>query len=78
MPTIRIPIAVESPHQEITQTVGELLQCGYTTVFVFKNANIQALSDEINSIGVGHFLFLNNINECIIQDNLATKNCFKY
>ncbi len=77
VPTIRIPIAVESPHQEITQTVGELLQCGYTTVFVFKNANIQALSDEINSIGVGHFLFLNNINECIIQDNLATKNCFK-
>ena len=77
VPTIRIPLALENPQSEIRQTVEGLLQHGYTTVFVFKNANIQALMDEVNSIGVGHFLFLNSITDCRIQNGINIEKYFR-
>ena len=77
VPTIRIPLALENPQSEIRQTVEGFLQHGYTTVFVFKNANIQALMDEVNSIGVGHFLFLNSITDCRIQNGINIEKYFR-
>lgn len=63
VPTIRIPFLVEEFEVDtnIKGTVASLLEQGFTTVFIFMNAQVEAMRDEVNAISNGYFLFLNHL-----------------
>ena len=61
VPTVRIPLFVDKIDINIQEDINLLKENGYTTVFVFKNVNIDKYLDEVKNINEGYFLFLNNI-----------------
>jgi len=63
VPTIRIPFLVESVEEEIKAEISNLKQAGFTTIFVFKNANLYQINLEIASVKDGYFLFLNHLEK---------------
>lgn len=69
VPTIRIPFLVEEYEVDtnITRTVDYLLQKGFTTVFIFINAQIEAMKDEVKAISSGYFLFLNHLENANLE-----------
>lgn len=67
VPTIRIPFTVESVDVEIDGVLDELKEKGYTTVFVFCNANISTLLQEVMSVTSDYFLFLRHLAKVNIQ-----------
>lgn len=67
IPTVRIPFLIKDIDKEIDFYVRDLKQKGYSTVFIFKNAKIDEFNEEIKEIRDGYFLFINNINRCIID-----------
>ena len=67
VPTIRIPLHLDSVDTEIEQDVKLLKDMGDSTIFVFGNADIDSYKDEIKDINDGYFLFLNNVYECIFD-----------
>lgn len=64
VPTIRIPLYVDNIEDEIQEDVDLLKENGYSTVFVFKNVDIDIYLEELGEINDGYFLFLNNVYEC--------------
>ena len=61
VPTIRIPFLVEvSPYMDI---IEELLDNGYTTIFIFKSSNKEVLQEEIESLSSDLMLFLRHLKE---------------
>ncbi|WP_173552884.1 DUF3883 domain-containing protein [Sharpea azabuensis] len=69
VPTVRIPLFVDKIDINIQEDINLLKENGYTTVFVFKNVNIDKYLDEVKNINEGYFLFLNNIYECSFELN---------
>ena len=67
VPTIRIPILVNSIDKEIANDVSYLQNSGFSTIFIFKNANVCSLVEDIRDINDGYFIFLNYIQECCID-----------
>lgn len=67
VPTIRIPFIVGSVDLEIDGVLDELKEKGYTTVFVFCNANISTLLQEVMSVTSDYFLFLRHLAKVNIQ-----------
>ena len=67
IPTVRIPILIKEIDKHISDTVNELISNNFTTIFVFKNAKINDLKDELSNITVGHFIFLNHVANCSIN-----------
>lgn len=63
VPTVRIPLLIEDLDDSIHHEVQKLYQNGYQTIFVFKNAKLDLLEDELAAVNDGYFLFLNNIQE---------------
>ena len=67
VPTIRVPMLLEEVPESLASAVSRLVQRGYTTIFVFRNAEMTSFSDEIRALNSGLFLFLNNIESCMIS-----------
>ncbi|MBX4272191.1 DUF3883 domain-containing protein [Clostridium estertheticum] len=66
-PTVRIPFLIdEDLDYNIRDTVNELSK-EYSTIFVFKNPEINLLKDELNNFQNDVFIFLNNINEFTVS-----------
>ncbi|MED1863844.1 DUF3883 domain-containing protein [Fictibacillus nanhaiensis] len=67
VPTIRIPFLVESLDFEIKEIINYLKQKGFTTIFVFCNANFSTLLQEVQAVTADYFLFLRRISNVIID-----------
>lgn len=63
VPTIRIPLLIESLADDIEKEIQELYVKGYQTIFVFKHAKFNILEQELSTVNDGYYLFLNNIEE---------------
>lgn len=74
VPTVRIPFLVQTISEDIANKVNMLEKDGFTTVFVFQNANLEEFRSEVREIESGYFLFLNNILECEIELPSIKKN----
>lgn len=74
VPTVRIPFPVSS--NEISLQLNEQLRyyknAGYTTFFIFKNANRDKLVAELSDANNGWMLFLNSVEQ--IQFSIASIN----
>ena len=61
VPTIRIPFLVDAtPYMNVIQ---ELLDNGYTTIFIFNSSNKEVLQEEIESLSSDLMLFLRHLKE---------------
>ncbi|PFR16728.1 sacsin N-terminal ATP-binding-like domain-containing protein [Bacillus cereus] len=70
VPTVRIPLYVEDIEYEIKEEIQKLYQEGYRTIFIFKDARLSLLEEELTAVNDGYFLFLNHIQQ--IQINIST------
>lgn len=73
VPTIRVPFL--SDISDYLAIVSKLKLEGYTTLFIFKDANIDMLINEVSNLHKDVLLFLNNI--CEFNVSLEDKS-FKY
>ena len=69
VPTIRIPVFLESVDNSISEDVELLKENGYSTVFIFKNVDIELYLEELKEIDDGYFIFLNSVYECAFDIN---------
>ena len=69
IPTVRIPLLIEEVDVDVNikNKINNIRSLGYSTVFVFKKANMNFFKNELSEISKGLFLFLNNICECNIN-----------
>lgn len=72
VPTARIPFLVDYTP---STNVSKILNDGFTTVFVFKNAKLNEFSSEFEEINDGYFLFLRNIESCVVNINKTHYEC---
>ncbi|MFF2450759.1 DUF3883 domain-containing protein [Neobacillus sp. NPDC058068] len=70
VPTVRIPLYIENIEPEIEEEIQKLYQDGYHTIFIFRDARLVILEEELAAINDGYFLFLNHIHQ--IQINLLS------
>lgn len=73
VPTIRIPLWINEVEEKIEKDIDFLKSNGYSTIFVFKNAEIEIFNEEIKDVDDGYFLFLNNICECTFWNDKSIK-----
>ena len=66
VPTIRIPFLVDAT--PYTTIIEELLDNGYTTIFIFKSSNKDVLQEEIESLSADLMLFLRHLKEIETQN----------
>lgn len=69
VPTIRIPLMLEDVEKEVKEDIELLKENGYSTVFVFMDADISQYLDELKDVDEGYFIFLNNVYECVFDIN---------
>lgn len=69
VPTVRIPFLydINKFDDSIYHALKELSNDGYTTFFVFLNANISKFISELKNVNNGLLLFLNNVEEINIS-----------
>jgi len=67
IPTVRIPFLLENIEPDLDQYIRNLVYEGFSTFFIFMNARLNEMSDEVKEIKDGFFLFLNNIMSCQIK-----------
>lgn len=69
VPTIRIPFYVNTFElsEEITNICDEFEKNGYSTIFVFQNANLSLILEELDMLNNGYFIFLRNIKRFCIE-----------
>ena len=61
VPTIRIPFLIDAaPYMDI---IEELMENGFTTIFIFKSSNKEVLQEEIESLSADLMLFLRHLKE---------------
>lgn len=75
VPTIRIPLLYK-PDNELKKAIETIIENGYVTVFIFRNAKIEEFIEELKSIENDYFLFLNNVCGCKIQTDLFSKEIY--
>jgi hypothetical protein len=65
IPVVRIPFMVEYSDlsESVQESIEELKKEGYTTIFIFVDAQRELIEDEIKEVDSGYFIFLNNITE---------------
>ena len=63
VPTIRIPFLIEENEVDtnIHRTIESFLEQGFTTIFVFVNARIGFMEEEVKAVNNGYFLFLRHL-----------------
>lgn len=67
VPTVRVPILLDSVPPDVERRVLRMLNEGFTTVFIFLNASVDVFQEEAKSVNSGMFLFLNSISECTLS-----------
>lgn len=60
-------------NKDIKKDIDLLVNEGYTTVFVFRNANLQIMREELVGLSSDVFIFLHNIINCIISTKYLSK-----
>lgn len=73
VPTVRIPFLLNISDAGILQTINSFLKEGYNTIFVFKNANVERLKEEIHELSSDVFIFLRFIEHCFINTTFCQK-----
>lgn len=73
VPTIRIPLLLEEVEKEIGEDVEILKENGYSTIFVFRNADVSLYLEELKDVDEGYFIFLNSVYECVFDINDFSK-----
>lgn len=63
IPTIRIPIFLDLQDTKLYNKVLSLKNKGYNTIFIFRNAQIEAFLEDVSNVSEGDFIFLNNVEE---------------
>lgn len=78
VPKIRIPFLLSRNEidKEIDDTVKVLLEEGFTSIFIFENANINILVDELKEISGGYLIFLKSLKKIIIATEYIKKNYY--
>lgn len=61
IPVVRIPFLLQDITTDISQCIESLIDEGFTSIFVFKNAKLNDFVDEVTSISDKDFLFLKNV-----------------
>lgn len=72
VPTIRIPL-LYNPDNELKKAVESIIERGYVTIFIFRNAKIEEFIEELKSVENDYFLFLKNVCRCKIDTELFSK-----
>lgn len=67
IPTIRVPFVLDEIESSIKETVDNLINNGFSTIFIFKDAKINLLNEEMKLINDGYFLFLKNLCDANIS-----------
>lgn len=67
IPTIRIPFLVDNVDSKTKDVIDDLVQKGYSTIFIFKNAHYSVFLEELRDINNGYFIFLKNILQCKVD-----------
>lgn len=67
VPTVRIPFLINEVDQRTKKNILFFIKNHYSTVFVFKNANMNNLLSELLEADSDIFLFLKSIEECYID-----------
>lgn len=67
VPTVRIPFLIDKINLNIENEIQKFILQGYTTVFIFKNADVKKIADEIKEFSSDSFIFLRTIQECVIS-----------
>ena len=62
-----IPVLLELHDDKICNKVLELKENGYTTLFIFKNAQIETFLEDVSNVNEGDFIFLNSVENCKIR-----------
>ena len=77
VPTVRIPFPYEEAElpREVFAAVRRAAEDGYTTFFIFLQANISKFSSELAGFGSGWLLFLNNVCKIAIDLPAIRKQC---
>ena len=63
VPMIRIPLLVKI-NDEMDNLFSKIKEQGYTTIFLFKNAQVGEFINEVKAVNNGFFLFLKNVISC--------------
>lgn len=66
VPTIRIPFICDST--DFLETIRELKNSGYSTIFIFKNADKNILHEELQTLNSDLMLFLKHIKEIKVSN----------
>jgi len=67
VPTVRIPFLINDIDQKTRNNIHSFVNQHYSTIFVFKNANINSLVAELSEVDPDTFLFLRSIEDCYID-----------
>lgn len=76
VPTIRVPFLLNQNEVEepITKEVVKLKNEGFTTIFIFKNAKLDKMYEEVLDINNGYFIFLKNVEYAVFNVMSCQKN----
>lgn len=78
VPVVRIPFLVKNAPKKILDNIHSLIAQGYTSIFVFHEAKLSRITDELKDLNPEVFLFLRYIENCQIHTNsLQKKLSFK-
>lgn len=77
VPTVRIPFPYEPRNlpREVNEAIKHLEEEGYTTFFIFLNANFAKFTVELDGFDSGWLLFLKSICKIEIKLNSIQKTC---
>lgn len=77
VPTVRIPFLYDSNgmSEKVNKAILECKNDGYTTFFIFLNANMYKFINELEGFSSGWLLFLRNISSVYIECDSLRKRC---
>ena len=67
VPTVRIPFLIDEIDQKTKKNIQSFIDQNYSTVFIFRNADMSSLISELSEVDSDTFLFLRNIEDCYID-----------
>lgn len=69
VPTVRIPFPIDDDDisEGLRQLIKKYEKTGYTTFFIFRDANREKLLDELKDISSGWLLFLNHVENITVD-----------
>ena len=77
VPTVRIPFLYDQNKlgSKITKAIEKYKKDGFSTFFIFKQANAKKFFQELDGFNAGWLIFLKHISEVNIESQLFKKSC---